>query len=84
MKNLLASVLPQDGGLEVATSRNYNLAIMVSGFLVAAGIAFGLHSFLVGHHVRREQVGVARIRVDDHLVNLLQTIRVAFHDRIIQ
>ena len=49
MKDLLASVLPQDSGLEVTTSRGYNMAIAISGLLVAAGIAFGLHAFLIGH-----------------------------------
>ena len=49
MKDLLASVIPQDGGLEVTTSRGYNLAIALSGLLVAVGIAFGMHAFLIGH-----------------------------------
>jgi len=49
MKNLLASVLPQEGGLEVSTSRGYNLAIVISGLFAAAGVAFGLHALLIGH-----------------------------------
>ncbi|NTV13006.1 MAG: polysulfide reductase NrfD [Desulfobulbaceae bacterium] len=49
MKNLLESILPQEGGLEVSTSRGYNLAVMVSGLFAAAGIAFGLHALLIGH-----------------------------------
>jgi molybdopterin-containing oxidoreductase family membrane subunit len=49
MKNLLASILPQEGGLEVSTSRGYNLAVVVSGLFAAAGIAFGLHALLIGH-----------------------------------
>jgi molybdopterin-containing oxidoreductase family membrane subunit len=49
MKNLLESILPQEGGLEVSTSRGYNLAVVVSGLFAAAGIAFGLHALLIGH-----------------------------------
>ena len=49
MKNLLESILPQEGGLEVTTSRGYNLAVVVSGLFAAAGIAFGLHALLIGH-----------------------------------
>ena len=49
MKNLLESILPQEGGLEVSTSRGYNLAVVISGLFAAAGIAFGLHALLIGH-----------------------------------
>jgi len=49
MKNLLESILPQEGGLEVSTSRGYNTAVVVSGLFAAVGIAFGMHALLIGH-----------------------------------
>jgi len=49
MNKFLASVIPQAGGLEAATSRPYNLAVLLSAFFAAAGIAFGLHALIVGH-----------------------------------
>ncbi|MBU0482559.1 MAG: polysulfide reductase NrfD [Proteobacteria bacterium] len=49
MKNLLASVIPQEGGLEVETSSGYNVAVVISALFVAAGIAAGLHAMIIGH-----------------------------------
>ncbi len=49
MNKFLASVIPQAGGLEAATSRPYNLAVLLSALFAAAGIAFGLHALIVGH-----------------------------------
>ena len=48
MNNLLSNVLPQEG-LEVSTSRSYNIAVAVSGLFAALGVAFGLHAMLIGH-----------------------------------
>ena len=49
MNNFLSSVLPQEGALEVRTSRAYNIAIAVSALFAALGVAFGLHALLIGH-----------------------------------
>ncbi len=49
MNNLLASVLPKDNTLAISSSRAYNAAILISGLFAAAGVAFGLHAFFVGH-----------------------------------
>lgn len=49
MNNLLAAVLPQEGGLEVPVSGKYNLAIGLMGLLTLIGIAAGVHSLWVGH-----------------------------------
>lgn len=49
MNNLLAAVLPQEGGLEVPVSGKYNLAIGLMGLLTLVGVAAGLHSLWAGH-----------------------------------
>lgn len=49
MNNLLAVVLPQEGGLEVQVSGKYNLAIGLMGLLTVLGVAAGVHSLVVGH-----------------------------------
>ncbi len=49
MNKFLASVIPQDSGLEVVSSRPYNLAVIISGLFAAAGVAFGLHALIIGH-----------------------------------
>lgn len=49
MNNLLAGVLPQEGGLEVPVSGKYNLAIGLMGILTVLGVAAGVHALVVGH-----------------------------------
>ena len=49
MNNLLAGVLPQEGGLESASSWKYSAAVYLCGLLTIVGIAFGLHSIYAGH-----------------------------------
>lgn len=49
MNNLLAEVLPQEGGLEVPISGKYNLAVGLMGLLTVVGVAAGIHSLFVGH-----------------------------------
>jgi molybdopterin-containing oxidoreductase family membrane subunit len=49
MNNLLAGVLPQEGGLEVPGSSRYNLALGVMGTLTILGVVAGVHSLYVGH-----------------------------------
>lgn len=49
MNNLLAGVLPQEGGLEVQASSKYNLAILLMGLVTVVGVAAGIHSLYVGH-----------------------------------
>ncbi|MBU0483836.1 MAG: polysulfide reductase NrfD [Proteobacteria bacterium] len=49
LNNFLSSVLPQDTGLEVRSSRSYNTAVVLSGLLAAGALAAGLHALLIGH-----------------------------------
>lgn len=49
MDNILAKVLPQEGGLAGTTSGAYNAAIALSGLLALVGTAFGVHTFFIGH-----------------------------------
>lgn len=49
MNNLLAGVLPQEGGLESTASWAYTTAVMLCGLLTLVGVAFGVHSIVVGH-----------------------------------
>ncbi|HBI14443.1 MAG TPA: polysulfide reductase [Desulfobulbaceae bacterium] len=49
MDNILAKVIPQEGGLAGTSSAGYNAAIALSGLLALVGIAFGVHTFFVGH-----------------------------------
>lgn len=49
MNNLLSAVLPKESPFTIQSSRAYNAAIMISGLFAALGIAFGLHSMIVGH-----------------------------------
>lgn len=50
MNNILAKVVPQEGGLEAKASNGYNAAIGISGLLALLGVAFGIHAFVIGHH----------------------------------
>ncbi|PIE69749.1 MAG: polysulfide reductase [Deltaproteobacteria bacterium] len=49
MENILAKVIPQEGGLEGSRSGGYNIAIGLFGLLTLVGVAFGLHAFFIGH-----------------------------------
>jgi len=49
MENILAKVLPQEGGLEGTKSGAYNAVIGLFGLLTLVGIAFGIHAMIVGH-----------------------------------
>ncbi|WP_136796994.1 MULTISPECIES: NrfD/PsrC family molybdoenzyme membrane anchor subunit [Desulfosediminicola] len=49
MNNLLAGVLPQEGGLQVPVSGKFNLALGLMGVLTLVGVAAGVHSIWVGH-----------------------------------
>ncbi len=49
MNNVLAGILPQEGGLVVSGSGKYNLTIAILGLLTLVGIGAGIHSLYVGH-----------------------------------
>ncbi len=49
MNNLLAGVLPQEGGLEASGSGKYTAAIGLLGLLTVIGVAAGIHSIYAGH-----------------------------------
>lgn len=49
MNNMLAAVLPQEGGLEVRISWKYQLAMAVMALLTLVGVTAGVHSLYVGH-----------------------------------
>ena len=46
---------------------------------IAMGVNVRDDQLLVGEFIRPQQVGVTGIGVDNHLVDLLQTIRIALH-----
>jgi molybdopterin-containing oxidoreductase family membrane subunit len=49
MNNLLAGVLPQEGGLESTASWKYSGAMLICLLLTLAGVTAGIHSIVVGH-----------------------------------
>lgn len=49
MSNMLAGILPQEGGLEATGSGKYNLTIGLLALLTVVGIGAGVHSLYVGH-----------------------------------
>jgi Ni/Fe-hydrogenase subunit HybB-like protein len=49
MNNLLAGVLPQEGGLQATTSWKYTAALFAMGILTLLGVAAGVHSLVIGH-----------------------------------
>ena len=50
MNNIVAKVLPQEGGLETtSTGGAYNAIIGLFGLLTLIGAAFGVHAMFVGH-----------------------------------
>ncbi|MCP3889083.1 MAG: polysulfide reductase NrfD [Desulfobulbaceae bacterium] len=49
MNNLLAGILPAEGGLEATGSGKYNVAIGLMALLTVIGVGAGVHSLYVGH-----------------------------------
>ena len=49
MQNILAKVLPHEGGLEGTRSGLYNGVIGLMGIFTLVGIAFGIHAMFAGH-----------------------------------
>lgn len=49
MNNLLAGIIPEEGGLEVTGSGKYTIAIGLMALLTVVGVAAGVHSLYVGH-----------------------------------
>jgi molybdopterin-containing oxidoreductase family membrane subunit len=49
MNNLMAGVLPQEGGLEATGSGRFNLAIGLMALLTLVGVGAGIHSIIAGH-----------------------------------
>jgi len=49
MNNVLATILPQHGGLEASGSGKYTLTIGLLALLTGIGIAAGVHSIYLGH-----------------------------------
>jgi molybdopterin-containing oxidoreductase family membrane subunit len=49
MNNVLAGILPQEGGLEATGSGKYNITIGLLALLTLVGVGAGVHSLYVGH-----------------------------------
>lgn len=49
MNNLLAGIIPEEGGLEATGSGKYTIAIGLMALLTVVGVAAGVHSLYVGH-----------------------------------
>lgn len=49
MNNVLAGILPQEGGLEATGSGKYNITIGLLALLTVVGVGAGVHSLYVGH-----------------------------------
>jgi Ni/Fe-hydrogenase subunit HybB-like protein len=49
MNNLLAGIIPGEGGLEATGSGKYTIAIGLMALLTVVGVAAGVHSIYVGH-----------------------------------
>lgn len=49
MNNLLAGILPGEGGLEATGSQKYTITIGLLGLMTVVGVAAGIHSLYVGH-----------------------------------
>jgi len=49
MNNLLAGILPEEGGLEATGSGKYSMTIGLLALLTLVGIAAGIHALWVGH-----------------------------------
>ena len=49
MNNLLAGILPQEGGLEASGAGKYNIALILLALVTLIGVAAGVHSLWAGH-----------------------------------
>lgn len=49
MNNLLAGILPQEGGLEASEAGKYNIALGLLALVTLVGVAAGVHSLWAGH-----------------------------------
>jgi Ni/Fe-hydrogenase subunit HybB-like protein len=49
MNNVLAGILPQEGGLVATGSGKYNLTVGILALLTLIGVGAGIHSLWVGH-----------------------------------
>ena len=49
MNNVLAGILPQEGGLEASGSGKYTITIGLLALLTLVGVAAGIHSIYAGH-----------------------------------
>ena len=49
MDNILAKVIPQEGGLEGTKNGAYNAVIGAFGLFTLIGVAYGVHAMFVGH-----------------------------------
>ncbi len=49
MNNVLAGIVPQEGGLEAAGSGKYSITIGLLALMTVVGVAAGIHSLYVGH-----------------------------------
>jgi Ni/Fe-hydrogenase subunit HybB-like protein len=49
MNNVLAGIIPAEGGLEATGSSKYNVAIWLLALLTVVGVGAGVHSIYVGH-----------------------------------
>ena len=49
MNDIMAKVVPQEGGLEGTRSGAYNAVIGIFGLLTVVGVAFGVHAMFIGH-----------------------------------
>ena len=50
---------------------------------VVVAVDVGHHELLVDHLVAAQQIGVARVVIDDHLVDLLQPVAIALGEMLI-
>jgi len=49
MNDIMAKVIPQEGGLEATASDAYNAVIGILGLLTLVGVAFGVDALFIGH-----------------------------------
>ncbi len=49
MTNIIAKVLPQEGGLQGTSAGSYNATIALLGLFTIVGVAFGVHAMFIGH-----------------------------------
>ena len=55
--------------------------------IVLEEIAMPIHmrddQFLIGHRIAGQEIGVTRIGIDHHLIDFLQSVRIAFHQLVV-